>query len=141
MSENELKAQFKRVEAAWQTAYKMQEEKVQLATQTYEMVNELKKKLIWALPKKIFKKKLKYTDAGFVQNCLGIPKRYAACLSDVSPNENNFLKLARSSLKSQTGALKFSGLTRNVFQQKRHLCVILTFNMKLTVFTKTSGQC
>ena len=39
MSENELKAQFKRVEAAWQTAYKMQEEKVQLATQTYEMVN------------------------------------------------------------------------------------------------------
>merc|ERR1712212_1475363 len=39
MSESELKAQFKRVEAAWQTAYKMQEEKVQLATQTYEMVD------------------------------------------------------------------------------------------------------
>ena len=46
MSENELKAQFKRVEAAWQTAYKMQEEKVQLATQTYEMVNAFIKKLI-----------------------------------------------------------------------------------------------
>ena len=46
MSENELKAQFKRVEAAWQTAYKMQEEKVQLATQTYEMVNKFIKKLI-----------------------------------------------------------------------------------------------
>lgn len=44
MSENELKAQFKRVEAAWQTAYKMQEEKVQLATQTYEMVNKFIKK-------------------------------------------------------------------------------------------------
>ena len=33
---------------------------------------------------KFFKKKLKYTYADFVQNCLGIPKIYAACLSDVS---------------------------------------------------------
>ena len=65
MSENELKAQFKRVEAAWQTAYKMQEEKVQLATQTYEMVNEFIKKLIRAPPKKFSKKKIKKTPPLF----------------------------------------------------------------------------
>ena len=31
-------------------------------------------------------------------------------------------------------------LCPNVFQTKRHLCVILTFNMRLKVFTKISGQ-
>merc|ERR1712228_783312 len=39
MNESDLKTKFKKVEAAWQAAYKMQEEKVQLATQTYEMVD------------------------------------------------------------------------------------------------------
>ena len=68
--------------------------------------------MIRALPKKFSKRKLKYTDAGFVQNCLRIPKIYAACLSDVSPNGNNFLKMARGPLKSHIGALKFSGLTQ-----------------------------
>lgn len=38
MTEADLKTKFKKVEAAWAAAYKMQEEKVQLATQTYEMV-------------------------------------------------------------------------------------------------------
>ena len=50
--------------------------------------------MLRALPKKFSKKKLKYTDADFVQNCLGIPKIYGACLSDVSSNGNYFLKLA-----------------------------------------------
>ena len=31
-------------------------------------------------------------------------------------------------------------LRRNLFQTKRHLCVILTFNIRLKVFTKISGQ-
>jgi len=39
MSEADLKSNFRKVEAAWQSANKMQEEKVQLATQTYEMVD------------------------------------------------------------------------------------------------------
>ena len=39
LSDSELKAKFKGVEKAWATAYKTQEEKLNLATQTYEMVN------------------------------------------------------------------------------------------------------
>ena len=65
-----------------------------------------------ALPKKFSKKKLKYTDADVVENGLRIPKIYTACLSDVSTNGNNLLKLARGPLKSHIGALKFSGLTQ-----------------------------
>ena len=60
--------------------------------------------IIRALPKKFSKRKLKYTDAGFVQNCRRIPKIYAACLSDVSPNGNNFLKMMRGPMKSHIGA-------------------------------------
>ena len=40
LSDSELKAKFKGVEKAWATAYKTQEEKLNLATQTYEMVNQ-----------------------------------------------------------------------------------------------------
>ena len=65
-----------------------------------------------ALPKKFSRTKLKYTDADFVPKCLGIPKIYAACLSDVSPNGKNFLKLARGPLKSQIDAHEFSRLTQ-----------------------------
>ena len=39
LSDSELKAKFKGVEKAWATAYKTQEEKLNLATQTYEMVS------------------------------------------------------------------------------------------------------
>ena len=38
--------------------------------------------IIRALPKKFSKKKLKYIDADFAQNCLGILKIYLAFLSD-----------------------------------------------------------
>ena len=41
LSDSELKAKFKGVEKAWATAYKTQEEKLNLATQTYEMVNKI----------------------------------------------------------------------------------------------------
>jgi len=40
LSDSELKAKFKGVEKAWATAYKTQEEKLNLATQTYEMLDE-----------------------------------------------------------------------------------------------------
>ena len=33
--------------------------------------------MLRALPKKFSKKKLKYTDADFVQNCLRIPKHFS----------------------------------------------------------------
>ena len=49
---------------------------------------------------KTFKKKLKYTDVDFVQNCPRIPKIYPACLSDVSRNGNYFLKLTRPRQRS-----------------------------------------
>jgi len=39
LSDSELKAKFKGVEKAWATAYKTQEEKLNLATQTYEMLD------------------------------------------------------------------------------------------------------
>lgn len=39
MSDSELKAKFKAVEKAWATAHKTQEEKLALATATYEMVD------------------------------------------------------------------------------------------------------
>lgn len=39
LADSELKAKFKGVEKAWATAYKTQEEKLNLATQTYEMVD------------------------------------------------------------------------------------------------------
>ena len=76
---------------------------------TFISLNHFYKYKLRALPKKFSRKKLKYTYAGFVQHCLRIPKIYAACLSDVSPNGNNFLKLARGPLKSHIGALKFGG--------------------------------
>ena len=38
MAESEMKEHVKKIEAAWQTASKLQEDKVSLATQTYEMV-------------------------------------------------------------------------------------------------------
>jgi len=40
LSDSELKAKFKGVEKAWATAYKTQEEKLNLATQTYEMLDD-----------------------------------------------------------------------------------------------------
>ena len=46
-----------------------------------------------ALPKKFSKKKIKSTDADFVENCPGVPKIYLVCLSNVSRNENYYLKL------------------------------------------------
>ena len=67
-----------------------------------------------ALPKKNSKKILKYTVADFVQNCPRISKIYLARLSDVSRNENYFLKLTKGSLKSHIGALELSGSTQSV---------------------------
>ena len=40
LTDAELKARFKKVESAWADAYKVQENKLQLATQTYEMVSQ-----------------------------------------------------------------------------------------------------
>jgi len=41
MAESEMKEHVKKIEAAWQTASKLQEDKVSLATQTYEMVKKM----------------------------------------------------------------------------------------------------
>ena len=55
--------------------------------------------------KKFFQKNRKTTPNGFIQNFLGIPKLYLACLSGHSWVRNDFLKLTGAPLKSPTFAL------------------------------------